>query len=417
MNKKIKIVVCVLNFFLYSFALGGKDDPLLEGCRVPRVESIGNSSSVGELEDEAFLEFRAMLAKDYSVQDGSIDSLYDVISTRKSRFHCGQNYLFPLKRKDGEELVVSIEKALDGNILLSFGEWGALAEGSSKIITKMIEFESLRKIAKAEIKNPGNPSEMVKFRNEVEIIKKIGKNKEWLAEVYFVSNWSIYYKFYDGDLLDFAKQVHYFKEKFKSEREVELLKVEFARQMLKGLEELHTLGIVHSDVKLENFLISEVTVNKFQVVFTDFGLSFDAADLIGRNVIAPPTGGTIQYAAPELFVKRGTWEGNSIDEQIENAKKRDVYSMAVTLAILFKKYELVPWMFGKCDDYVRRYGLRGYIACRKKYFYLPRLPELFEYAESDHDLNQLLWNALRDDPSQRIDIKTFRQKFEKIIQF
>lgn len=67
--------------------------------------------------------------------------------------------------------------------------------------------------------------------------------------------------------------------------------------LLDALDVLHSSGIWHRDIKLENILIMEVTYKGPSVVLTDFGLSCVTSDeeIEDRGV------GTDVYAAPELL--------------------------------------------------------------------------------------------------------------------
>lgn len=74
-----------------------------------------------------------------------------------------------------------------------------------------------------------------------------------------------------------------------------------AAQILKAVNYMHTLDIVHGDLKLENFLFSESSVFRSTLKLIDFGFSHLGAKPF-RNLIC----GSPQYMAPEKFLRRET---------------------------------------------------------------------------------------------------------------
>ncbi|KAM3139984.1 hypothetical protein pb186bvf_007784 [Paramecium bursaria] len=91
----------------------------------------------------------------------------------------------------------------------------------------------------------------------------------------------------------------------------------YFKQMLIGLNQLHDLNIAHRDIKLENFMLTD---DLKQIKFIDFGISVD----LKRSNFSFRKAGCDIYIAPEL---------NYQDKYIENQKlfKCDIYSLGVTL--------------------------------------------------------------------------------------
>lgn len=91
----------------------------------------------------------------------------------------------------------------------------------------------------------------------------------------------------------------------------EELAARHVRQMLQGIHYLHSLGIVHRDIKVENILLQTVG-DKYEVKIADFGLSavvtlgregYDSEDSVKRKKYNKLTEmwGTKEYFAPELI--------------------------------------------------------------------------------------------------------------------
>lgn len=66
------------------------------------------------------------------------------------------------------------------------------------------------------------------------------------------------------------------------------------RDMLSSLNYLHSMGIVHRDIKLENFIIED---DSCRLILIDFGLS----KTIDRNEKLSQVVGSSYYTAPEVI--------------------------------------------------------------------------------------------------------------------
>ncbi len=74
---------------------------------------------------------------------------------------------------------------------------------------------------------------------------------------------------------------------------------EIAWQLVSGIKYLHSYGIVHRDLKLENIMMTDTT-NKSVPKLVDFGL----AKMIGPHEKAEEPFGTLGYVAPEILNKQ-----------------------------------------------------------------------------------------------------------------
>jgi len=72
-----------------------------------------------------------------------------------------------------------------------------------------------------------------------------------------------------------------------------------AYQIVSGLKYMHSYGVVHRDLKLENIMMSDQTDNAVPKI-VDFGL----AKMIGPSEKAEEPFGTLGYVAPEILLKK-----------------------------------------------------------------------------------------------------------------
>ncbi|XP_055602541.1 ribosomal protein S6 kinase alpha-5 [Uranotaenia lowii] len=93
----------------------------------------------------------------------------------------------------------------------------------------------------------------------------------------------------------------YNKEHF-TEDEVRI----YIAEIIVALEQLHKLGIIYRDIKLENILID----SEGHIVLTDFGLS---RELVYENERAHSFCGTIEYMAPEIVKSTPNGHDASVD--------------------------------------------------------------------------------------------------------
>ena len=111
--------------------------------------------------------------------------------------------------------------------------------------------------------------------------------------------------------------------------------MQIAIRILSALRHAHEAGVVHRDIKPDNFLVDPAG----GVVLTDFGLSLEI-DLYG---VINGVCGTIDYLAPEQ------WRGSSYDSQV------DVWQLGCTFIELFARLR-GTWMgtFGKGNNPLSR---------------------------------------------------------------
>ena len=155
-----------------------------------------------------------------------------------------------------------------------------------------------------------------------------------------------------------------------SERDAALL----MKSVLTGLSDLHSIGIIHCDLKPENLLFADPT-EEAPIKITDFGLSKmkGLADVHAGALV-----GTAQYVCPEALNKR------------EYTTGCDVWSMGVVLYILLCGY---PPFGGKNNAETFGYIKKGKFEFHDRY-----------WKNVSQDAKRLVVNMLQVDPSQRFTV-------------
>ena len=151
-------------------------------------------------------------------------------------------------------------------------------------------YVAIKRVKKANMK----PVEILQQRVEIEVLKHT-KHPNIIECFDFYEDeqfYEIVMEFMrDGDLYDFLAS-HKFR-----------IHEEFVKsiiyQICEGLKYLHSLGIVHRDIKLENILVTRRTKNSADITakIVDFGLS----KMIGPDEKANEPFGTLGYVAPEVI--------------------------------------------------------------------------------------------------------------------
>lgn len=152
-------------------------------------------------------------------------------------------------------------------------------------------------------------------------------------------------------------------------------------QLISGVFYLHSKGIVHRDLKLENLLLDK---NK-NIIITDFG--FANSFRKGGNQLMSTSCGSPCYAAPELVVSDSKYDG----------RKVDVWSCGVILYAMLAGY--LPF-----DDDPENPDSDN---ITKLYRYITSTPLTFpEYMPAPP--RDLLRKVLVPDPTQRISLGQIR---------
>lgn len=173
-----------------------------------------------------------------------------------------------------------------------------------------------------------------------------------------------------GELFDYILEHRYLKES---------MACRLFAQLVSGVDYMHSKGIVHRDLKLENLLLDKHK----NIIITDFGFvnSFHGNDFMKTSCGSPC------YAAPELVVSSEPYEG----------RKVDVWSCGVILYAMLAGY--LPFD----DDPQNPDG--DNIA--RLYHYITHTPLTFpEYIQPTP--RDLLRKIIVSNPRKRIDLKQVR---------
>lgn len=163
----------------------------------------------------------------------------------------------------------------------------------------------------------------------------------------------------------------------------EVLVHPLARQILRGVRQLHDYDIVHRDLSLENILLTREGDGKLHVQIIDFGTA--STTRFFKKCVT----GKASYQAPELHT------GEQYDAFLS-----DAFSLGVTLyAIIVQDY---PWLSTrpggcKCFEYVRKHGFLHYLDKRKLRNSEQKIGQVIS-----QELKQLLGGLLAFNPAERL---------------
>ena len=75
----------------------------------------------------------------------------------------------------------------------------------------------------------------------------------------------------------------------------------YAKEILEGLEYIHSKGIIHADIKLANILLHrEWEDDEERIKLIDFGLSIISDPELSGKAVMSNAVGTFGYMAPEI---------------------------------------------------------------------------------------------------------------------
>ncbi|KLO11696.1 kinase-like protein, partial [Schizopora paradoxa] len=142
------------------------------------------------------------------------------------------------------------------------------------------------------------------------------------------------------------------------------------RDIAKGLEYLHSEGVIHADLKSPNILISQDS----KPLLADFGLSLALSEsTAGSTTTGAFTKGTVRWMARELLVPEDSGPSFRPDEQT------DIWALGMVI------YELLSWKSPYWDKSSDILVFMGIVNGE-----LPGIPE--DTSDMDSNIFKMLWN-------------------------
>jgi serine/threonine protein kinase len=180
-------------------------------------------------------------------------------------------------------------------------------------------------------------------------------------------------------VMEYMNKAEYFNEKIDVNLcpvKSELKMKSYISDTLEGLSYLHSKGIVHGDIKLQNMLVSKTEDDDGAIPIVklcDFGLSRILSKDTGKFYMEFQVG-SIPYMAPEIQPK------SNVDEKI------DMWALGVTLykmAVAYKPTQIAGYKYGN-----------GPVPFRK-----------VDWRKRSHELQDLITNLLEVDSNKRISVE------------
>jgi serine/threonine protein kinase len=220
----------------------------------------------------------------------------------------------PLGEVTDEQLLAEVarrrldlhDKITDAVVRETYEVGKILGHGASGEVHLAIHRVTGQQFACKVVKKNSSMNDAQSMSTEIEIMKRVRhRNICSMYELYETPKclWIILELVDGGDLYHFLAR---------SEQYNEVIASRLMKQILSGVHYLHSLGVVHRDLKLENILLSKTPGSVGDIKIADFGLSalvridedgYDAEESGKRKRYSSLTDmwGTKEYFAPELI--------------------------------------------------------------------------------------------------------------------
>lgn len=238
--------------------------------------------------------------------------VHSMISSSFSVDH-GAAMLTPLGEVSDEELLAEVARRrldihhniTDSLVRETYEFCENIGKGASGEVMRVKHHQSGESFACKIVKKDNHMNDLDSMLTEIDIMKRVRhRHVVCMYELYESPKclWIILELVTGGTLHQYLLNVEDYTEE---------LAARHVRQMLQGIHYLHSLGIVHRDIKVENILLQTVG-DKYEVKIADFGLSavvtlgregYDSEDSVKRKKYNKLTDmwGTKEYFAPELI--------------------------------------------------------------------------------------------------------------------
>ncbi|CCH59989.1 hypothetical protein TBLA_0C01750 [Henningerozyma blattae CBS 6284] len=204
---------------------------------------------------------------------------------------------------------------------LGEGEFGKVKLGWSKASTQAsneIPKQVAIKLIKRSSILPKGSNKEIKVYREINALKQLcHPNIVKLDDVLQNSK-------YIGIVLEYASGGEFYKYIQRKKRLKEINASKLFSQLISGVHYMHSKGLVHRDLKLENLLLDKHE----NLIITDFGF---VNEFFQTNELMLTPCGSPCYAAPELVISKHPYE----------ARKADLWSCGIILYAMLAGY--LPW--------------------------------------------------------------------------
>lgn len=226
-----------------------------------------------------------------------------------------KDMMVPLGEATDEELLaeigrrqINIRTKITDNVVKETYAYGpVLGKGASGTVNEVTHRHTGEKFALKTILKNSEINDMESMLMEIEIMKRV--RHRYVISMYELFEtdsciWMVMELYSGGSMHNYLMKVEHYNEN---------LAAMHTSQMLQGLHYMHSLGIIHRDLKLENILMHHVGEGIMEVKIADFGLScmvplgvhgYDINHSAKRKKYdkCVDMWGTREYFAPELIL-------------------------------------------------------------------------------------------------------------------
>ena len=394
------------------------------GCYFPWLYSRRQKAREEELNQSVYKKFIALIRSNASqfidATDQSIYGLILEIEKKKGDKREHFPFDFTMMNKDGSIGEIHVKKQ-GATVFLVLRELG---QGSFKVAREVLDYDNL--IHSAEIASkyedlsrlsPYNQKKFLEtFKMESRVLKEImalpENKRQGFVQTFSFAPDVLLQEIYDSDALG------YLEKKALTMSPAEEFSI--LADLSTAVAQLHEMGWVHSDLKLDNVFIKARQEKKVKVGLGDFGLSYKPDELFQQN---QPCVGTPHYFSPEMIARcliynDSKWIGHDHLEVKSNAQKADVYALA-TIALEVHENRSPEWVSHCTNDEEwmnRVIRIRGQA---EKWFKCLN-SEVFNYQleqaqSTKYDpFSLLISRGIETDPKYRIDSQTFRNGMQHL---